>query len=167
MRLISHMISTFKIDRVRTRCKQPRQCNNTARADPLLVTCAGAVWHWRTHVGKHSKEFNLALRSCTGAACNLLISGQRRPLFVWTLPVPRRHWLLCALSLPATDREGGSVRRAGSQRRLSALFVRGEVHVLQTAQSTLLSSLPLSPQKTLGSWGGAGRRAWTSSAGSG
>lgn len=118
-----------------------------------------------THAQKHSRAFNLALRSRTGAACNLLISGQRRPLFVCLLPVPLRHWRLCALSLPAADREGGSARRAGSQRRLSALCL-SEGKCSHPNGSQFSSHTPCTPSpklKTLPWRGGAGGRARTSS----
>lgn len=76
-----------------------------------------------------------------------------------------RHWRLCALSLPAADREGGSARRAGSQRRLSALCL-SEGKCSHPNGSEFSSHTPCTPSpklKTLPWRGGAGGRARTSS----
>lgn len=106
MHIIPHMISTFNY----TYCKRTRYRHHAVIITHCCTQSFGHMCRRRlslTHTRTNTQTFNLASAVGTGAAYDLLISGQRRPLFVCSLPVQFRHKFLCVLSLPwQIEREG-------------------------------------------------------------
>lgn len=111
MRLISHMIQTFNYSCFKRTCYKHH-------TDIMTRCYTQSFGHMCRRCLAHAKHSNVSSGLCsrTGAAYDLLISGQRRPLFVCSLPVQLRHKFLCVLSLPWQIEREGRVESEGGKR---------------------------------------------------